>query len=76
MSDPENAVNLELEAERHTHRKDNEYLLGEIGRLRAALAECAADFATNPGTVMSAQVEINREFQRRMEVAGAALATP
>lgn len=37
MSDPESDVNLELEAERHTHRKDNEYLVGEIDRLRTAL---------------------------------------
>jgi murein tripeptide amidase MpaA len=34
-------VRLELEAERHAHRKDNEYLLAEIQRLRDALERIA-----------------------------------
>lgn len=52
----------------------------EIARLRehldfakAVLSTCAADFSTEPGTVQSCAVEINQEFQRRMEAASRAL---
>lgn len=52
----------------------------EIERLRERLAFakaileiCAAGFSTEPGTVQSCAVEINQEFQRRMEAAGRAL---
>jgi hypothetical protein len=31
------SVKMALEAERHTHKKDNEYLTAEIASLRAAL---------------------------------------
>lgn len=46
---------------------------GEIERLRAALAQCAAEFKTAPGTVLSAAAEVQREFARRMEIADKAL---
>lgn len=38
-----------------------------------ALAKCAAGYSTPPGTVGQCQVHINAEFQRRMDIAGAAL---
>lgn len=50
-----------------------EALKAQNERLRAALSQCAAPFATRPGTVASCQAEIGAEFQRRMDIAGAAL---
>lgn len=46
----------------------------EIARLRAALAECAADFKSRPGTMMSCANELGTEFQRRLNLAAEALA--
>jgi hypothetical protein len=37
MSDDIDSLRLELEAERHNHRKDNEHFMAEIEWLRAAL---------------------------------------
>lgn len=34
--DTVDSIRLELEAERHNHRKDNEHFMAEIERLRAA----------------------------------------
>ncbi len=52
----------------------------ELTRLRAqnaemlaALKECGADWSSSPGTVMSAQIEINQEFQRRLNIAATAV---
>ena len=39
-----------------------------------ALEKCAAPFSTQPGSVDQCQAEISAEFQRRMDVAGRALA--
>jgi hypothetical protein len=39
-----------------------------------ALEKCAAPFSTQPGSVYQCQAEISAEFQRRMDVAGRALA--
>ena len=45
----------------------------EIERLRAALAECSADFAGPPCTIPEGFRIVSVEFQRRMHVAAAAL---
>jgi hypothetical protein len=39
-----------------------------------ALEQCAASFSTAPGSVAQCQSEIGAEFQRRMDIAGDALA--
>lgn len=38
-----------------------------------ALEQCGADFITRPGTVASCAQEVGNEFQRRLEIARAAL---
>jgi len=38
-----------------------------------ALTQCAADWSSKPGTVMSAAAEVQTEFQRRMQIAADAL---
>ena len=53
---------------------DMQELRAENERLRAALSECAADFETQPGTAMTCQIDINNEFQRRLNLAVEALA--
>ena len=51
-----------------------EQLEARIEALEAALRECAATFATSPGTVGQCQSEISAEFQRRMNIAAETLA--
>ena len=48
----------------------------ELARLRAALAECAAPYDSGPTTVMGGAALLAAEFQRRMDIAGAALPPP
>ncbi len=45
----------------------------KIAGLRLALEQCAADWSSRPGTVISAAAELNAEFQRRMQIAAEAL---
>lgn len=45
----------------------------EIDRLRAALGQCAAPYSTPPGTGRRCAEWVNAEFQRRMDLAHAAL---
>jgi len=45
----------------------------EIERLRAALRECGADYISPPCTVTQGAAHVAAEFQRRMEIAHAAL---
>lgn len=44
-----------------------------IERLRAALTECAAPFRSRPCTMAEAPEIVGHEFQRRMDLAAAAL---
>lgn len=43
------SLRLALEAEKHNHRKDNEYLLGRIERLRKANANASYYLTPNQG---------------------------
>lgn len=45
----------------------------EIERLRFALAECAAEWSSPPGTVMTVAADVWTEFQRRAQIAHEAL---
>lgn len=45
----------------------------EIEKLRAALKECAANYMSPPCTIAEGHIHLATEFQRRMNVAGAAL---
>lgn len=40
------SVKLELEAERHNHKKDNEYLIGQRDKLAAAVETLANEWVT------------------------------
>lgn len=55
-----------LEAKEEYHRRDAE-------RLRAALRKCAAEYRSPPTTVMGGAAYLAEEFQRRMNIAAAAL---
>lgn len=43
------SVKLELEAERHTHKKDNEYLLARAERAEQRVRELATIFGVSDG---------------------------
>ena len=44
-------------------------LRAEINRLRAALAQCCEPYDTGPTTVLESAELVQREFQRRMDIA-------
>ena len=45
----------------------------EIERLRQALSQCCAPFDTEPTTVLEGAALVEREFQRRMDLAANAI---
>ena len=45
----------------------------ELGRLREALAECAAEWRSPPTTLGGAMEHVSIEFRRRMQIAADAL---
>lgn len=44
-------------------------LRNKLDAATIALEQCAADWSSKPGTVMSAAAEAQAEFQRRMQIA-------
>jgi hypothetical protein len=54
------SLRLELEAERHNHRKDNEHFMSEIVRLRAHAEEANGAAAILRGVLARRDKEIER----------------
>lgn len=69
------ALEAEMAYQRQVYVETLQRASDEMNRLRQALGQCAERFATPPGTVAQCQQAIAVEFQRRMDIAGAALAT-
>jgi hypothetical protein len=69
-------VDIVVGVQRVVHRYSDEInaLRAQIDRLRNALSECAADYESPPGTVMSTAGHLAREFIRRQQLAADALA--
>ncbi len=62
------------EQEYHAQKAEIERLRASNAELLAALVQCAADFRSEPGTVMSTAGSLAREFMQRQEIASAAIA--